>query len=213
VWKSDTFQRLQAFTFHLDTILDVAWKSCQAFATASADCDVGVCTIGGGFVVLKGHTDHVNAVCYNASFNMLASAGSDKAVRIWRQTGCDLLEGHDAGVSALEWVPRSDSLVVSGAADGIVRIWNAAKCECIRAIDHRQEGLISIGISPKGDYVVSGSQDQNVAVSRIADGEVVVTFTGNSEVFDVAWDPTGRFVSACFDDSTVAVIPVSRYLT
>jgi WD40 repeat protein len=69
-----------------------------------------------------------------------------------------------------------------------------------------------MALAPGGGLVVSGSQDQRIVVSRISDGEMIATFAGNSDVYDVAWDPSGLFVAACFDDATVAIIPVAPYL-
>jgi WD40 repeat protein len=210
VWKVDTCQVVQSFAFHRDTVLAVAWKNGQCFATGSADGDVGLCTIGRGFQVLKGHKGHVNAIAYNASGALLASASEDATVRLWGASGCDVLTPHYGGVTQVEWA--GENIVVAGSMNGQIRMWDAGRRECLRVLDHDQQGLICMAMSPGASLVVTGSQDQKIVVSRIADGEKVVTFTGNSDVYDVAWDPTGRFVSACFDDSTVAIIPIGNYL-
>jgi WD40 repeat protein len=211
VWRTDG-QLLQQFGFHTDTVLAVAWRNAQVFATASADGDVGICTVGRGFQVLKGHTGIVNAVAYNSTGGTLASASDDATVRLWAAARCDVLGPHDSQVTQVEWLPGSDAVVVSGSMNGLIRVWDTSRAECVRCVDHKQQGLISMSLAPIGGLVATGSQDHKIVVSKLGDGGMVASFSGNSDVYDVAWDLGGKFLAACFDDSTVAIIPMGSYL-
>jgi WD40 repeat protein len=212
LWRVATFQKVACFDFHSDTILDVVWKDFQTFATASADFNIGICSTSGTYGLLQGHTDHVNAIAYNKSGAVLASASADGTLRLWRNDESIVLRGHESGVSAVEWIPGSDTTLVSGSVDGAMRIWDAVQCECLRLIQHHEKDIFAISMSPNGEFVASGSRDSTIVISNVANGDLIVTFTGNSDVYDVRWDPSGRFVAATFDDSTVSVIPVYQYL-
>ena len=216
VWDVSTFSKLQSFDFHKDTILDVVWKDNTTFITASADNTIGICTIGNsGFVVLTGHEDSVTVVSYNPSHTCLASASEDKTVKLWRsQHSSDsvALCGHEGAVSALEWVPGSDFILVSGALDGTVRVWDTIQSTCLHVVAAHQKEIYAISCSPDGKYVASGSNDATVTVASVTEGKKILTFTGNSEVYDVRWNNSGKCLAATFDDSTVAIIPFAKYV-
>jgi transducin (beta)-like 1 len=212
LWKMGNFQNLQTFRLHTDTIVDIAWQSPYEFATASADNSIGLCSQTGPLMKLNGHTDHVNALVWSASGTFLASGSDDTTVRIWEGSTFRLLNGHDAAVSAVQWMPQSDKIVISGAVDGAVRLWDAEDAQCLRVVQHHQQSLLALAASPSGEYLASGSSDQTVAVSRARDGEIIAVFRGNSQVYDVAWDPSGAFLAAAFDDAIVVVIEAAPYL-
>lgn len=213
LWVVASATKLHVFDHHTDTILDVEWKDNVTFATASADNTVGICNVNGGDHFLRGHSHHVTAVSWSASGSLLASASEDQTVRVWRE-GMDaiVLPGHEAGVSCVKWVPNSDTMLISSSQDGSVRIWSAIKGECLRCIKRHTRDVISIAISPNGEYIASGGTDQTIDVSKISDGEHISTFYGQSSIFEVQWDPSGQYIAACFDDPNVAVIPMNTYI-
>jgi transducin (beta)-like 1 len=213
VWMVSNFQKLGRFDFHTDTVLDIAWKDVQTFATASADFNIGICSISGAYSVLPGHKDHVNAIAYNFTGTILASGSSDCTVRLWRDLNeVTILRGHESGVSSIEWLRGSDTTLVSGSMDGSLRVWDANQSGCLRVIKCHDEDIFSISVSPSLDCIASGSKDLTVVITRIEDGSRIAAFSGNSEVYDVRWDPSGRYIAATFEDSTVAVIPIHQYL-
>ena len=123
------------------------------------------------------------------------------------------LVGHESGVSCIEWVPNSDKLLVSAAQDFTVRIWDTFKGVCLNTISHHTLDVTTLACSPDGKYIASGSKDQTIDIlDARKGGELVATFVGSSSMYDVKWDPSGRHIAVCFDDSTVAVIPTFIYL-
>ena len=68
------------------------------------------------------------AVCrFRQDGKIFAAGGWDKRVRIFHRDGRALaiLKGHDKGIQAVDWSPRShlDGLLASGSSDGRVCIW------------------------------------------------------------------------------------------
>jgi WD40 repeat protein len=211
MWQIGTFQKLHTFRCHSDTILDIAWKSPLEFATASADGSIGICSPG-LTGKLNGHTDHVNAIGWSHNGLLLASGSDDGTVRIWKDSNSNVLNGHAVAVSTLQWLPQSDTIMISGAIDGEVRLWDVESFQCLRSIQQHQDSLLSLAVSPSGEFLASGSTDKTLAISRTRDGEIIAVFQGNSQVYDVAWDPTGGFLAAAFDDAIVVVIDAKSYL-
>ena len=72
------------------------------------------------------HGDAVIAVAISSDNKLLASAGRDRAIRVWNlQTGelVRTLQVRGSAVESIEFAPKSNRLL-SGHRDGIARIWN-----------------------------------------------------------------------------------------
>lgn len=213
LWNVATSQIVHQYDHHTDTILDVAWRDNYIFASASADNTIGICNVNGSDHFLRGHTCHVTAVSWSNDGVLLASASEDKTVRIWQENSeTIILSGHKTGVSCVKWVPHSDYTVVSSSQDGAVFIWDARRGQPLHIIERHTKDVISLSVSPCGNYIASGGTDMMIDISSVSTGERVATIEGSSPIFEVQWDPTGRFLAICFDDSTVAIVQSALYL-
>jgi peroxiredoxin len=82
---------------------------------------------GQELLTLKGHSAWVTGMAFSPDGKRLASAASDRTVKVWdAQTGQELLsvEGHNEWENGVAFSPNGYWLA-SGAADGTVKIWDA----------------------------------------------------------------------------------------
>lgn len=101
VWDLNSGKVRQQFSSHSDSVLDIDWltgsivgqpdnavpstAADNTLATCSADNSINILRLGENKPVktLKGHTDEVNAIRFDATGTLLASVSDDSTARIW----------------------------------------------------------------------------------------------------------------------------------
>jgi WD40 repeat protein len=76
----------------------------------------------------------------------------------------------------------------------------------LRAIDGHTSEVLSVGFSPDGKRVVSGSNDSTVRIWDVGTGQPTATLEGHTEaVNSVGFSPDGKRVVSISDDKTVRI--------
>ena len=173
---------------------------------------------------LTGHTSAVAGVGFSPDGRRVVSGSYDKTVRIWdvdthQQIGAPLT-GHTGTVASVAFSPDGRRIVsgsgidITGAdtfpirADYSMRIWDADTHQQIGAplIGHTDE-VSSVGFSPDGRRIVSGSHDATV---RIWDADthhqIGDPLNGDAQYAEsVAFSPDGRRIVSGNEDDTVRI--------
>jgi WD40 repeat protein len=165
---------------------------------------------------MRGHEGEVTLLA--AAFDKIASAGSDRAVRLWplalAQFGAQPLSmrGKVPGDSALS--ADSRWLVTIGApnppsdADHAAELWDLATStpRAFRLGGHGK-AIHDAAVSPDGRWVATAAHDGKVRLWRLADGgpsaDAVVLSGHDGVVWTVAFSPDGRWLASGGFDGTV----------
>lgn len=151
---------------------------------------------------LEGHGFWVNRVVYDPKGKMIASASSDRTLRIWSTNGEHLqtLTGHTNWVTCIAFSPDGRYLV-SGSRDNMIKVWmfdqrNNLFNEVPAATLRGHEGpVLDVCFSPDGELIASGSEDTTVRIWK-TNGTLLKTFRGGHErwVQCLAWHPNGKMI-------------------
>lgn len=118
-------------------------------------------------LTLRGHTRGVNAVAFATNGRWLATASSDKTVRLWDPATGDLLTtlpGHTAEVHSLAF-SRDSRTLASGSGQyavqpGEIRLWDPATEQQLRLIERADTVRVrSLAFSHDGALLASGGWD------------------------------------------------------
>ncbi|KAJ6020469.1 hypothetical protein N7540_005973 [Penicillium herquei] len=199
---------------------------CGSFLTMSDDTIIFVHQSAKEFLIREtqngvfpqeAHGDQVNSIAWSQEGSRLASASSDKTVRIWDPaTGHSVftLEAHSDRVNSIAW-SQDGSRLASASDDKTVRIWDPATGHSMFTLEAHSDTVWSIAWSPDGGRLASGSWDSTVRIWDPATGHCVLTFKAHSDkVESIAWSPDGSRLASESTDNTIRIwdLATSQYV-
>ncbi|KAF2750426.1 transcriptional repressor rco-1 [Sporormia fimetaria CBS 119925] len=152
--------------------------------------------------------DGVTTVAISPDNRFVAAGSLDRGVRVWDAgTGQLVLKlegetGHSDSVYSVAFAPSGDRLV-SGSLDTTIKMWElnvaprtvhggAPTGRCIRTFQGHKDYVLSVALTPNGDWVLSGSKDRGVQFWDPTTGVVQLMLQGHkNSVISVAPSPTG----------------------
>jgi WD40 repeat protein len=165
--------------------------------------------------LFQGHTDFVRSVCFSPDGLRLATAGDDRAVKVWDvRAGKELFSlEHPDWVYSVCFSPDGNRLATAGA-DTMVRVWDISPDEkdpaktgkLLLPLPGHTSYVWSVCFSPDGKRIASAGHDGTVRVWDAGSGKEVHTLREHTgPVWSVCFDPDGKRLASASEDQTVRV--------
>jgi WD40 repeat protein/tetratricopeptide (TPR) repeat protein len=171
---------------------------------------------------LEGHKDIVWDVTYSPNGKMIASASTDKTVKLWRSNGELIGEmHHDASVTKISFSP-DNQLLATASWDKTIRLWQIDGT-LLHTLNGHGGNVYSVNFSPDGRWIVSGSEDCTVKLWD-RQGKLLRTFVDDrapkvqnsqqkcdpqsshqGDVLDVSFSPDGQSIVSASSDETLKI--------
>eukprot|EP00440_Ansanella_granifera_P003157 gb/GFBE01003440.1/.p1 GENE.gb/GFBE01003440.1/~~gb/GFBE01003440.1/.p1 ORF type:complete len:984 (+),score=199.61 gb/GFBE01003440.1/:1-2952(+) len=154
------------------------WELPSAAKLAESSSNKAASSVKKSKVTVIAHAKEVNDVLVSPNNKLIASAGQDKLVRIWRFPEGDLLgecKGHRRGVWSVAFSPI-DQVIASAAGDATVRLWNLKDYKAIRSFQGHSSAVLRVGFLSNGMQLMSSSVDGLLKLWHIRTAECAGTF-------------------------------------
>ncbi|QLE56342.1 hypothetical protein [Nostoc sp. TCL26-01] len=161
---------------------------------------------------LEGHSDIVWGVVYSPDGKLLASASTDRTIKLWTPDGklLQTLSGHTSAVTSVSFSPDGQSLA-STSLDKTVQIWHKNPItgtfapETLTTPIVQKDWVYNVSFSPDGELLATGSKDKTISIWR-RDGSLVTTLKGHKGAVNwVSFSPNGRFIASASEDRTIKI--------
>jgi WD40 repeat protein len=152
---------------------------------------------------LSGHTAWVNRVVWSPDSKTLATASSDKTIKLWSVEGKELstLKGHTDWVWGIAWSPDGKTLATT-SKDKTVKLWSLQGKELSTLTGHT-DWVRSVSFSPDGKTIATASSDKTIKLWSMQ-GKQLSTLKGHTEwVRSVSFSPDGKTLASASGDKTI----------
>jgi len=105
-----------------------------------------------------------------------------KQIHVW--------QGHNKGVSAIRWFPKTAHLLLSCSMDSRVKIWEVYKDRrCVRTYFGHRQAVRDICFNNAGDKFLSAAYDRYIKLWDTETGQVISRFTNKKVPYCVKFHP------------------------
>jgi WD40 repeat protein/serine/threonine protein kinase len=163
---------------------------------------------------LNGHKDWVQAIAFSADSRWLATASTDRTIKVWDVASGALLgtmRGHEGSINALAYSPDGKWLA-SASDDGSVRLWDGYSGGHRAVLQGSTGSLFAAVFSPDGKLLASAGRDRTIFIWDVASGKRLAAMEGSKgDVFALAFTPDGKTLASAGADKMIRIWNPQRF--
>ena len=153
---------------------------------------------------LLGHTCWVSFVTFSPDGEIIATASSDRTVKLWKRDGTLIrtVAGHGGAVNCVSFSPDGQT-IVTASSDKTIKLWSRDGL-LLRTLTGHSQGVNGALFSPDGQTLLSASDDCTIKLWS-KQGQLLRTFFAprTKGVSSVSFSPNGQAIASAADGGTI----------
>ncbi len=198
---------------HAGSVNTVAFGRRGLLASGSSDGTIRLWRKGRAYKTLRGHGGPVHHIAFSPRGAHIASAGTDRTIRVWRLYGgraVRTLGRHRGSAYSVRFSPDG-RLVASSGSDGRVLLRRVGTGRVARILRGHRGDVNGLAFAPDGRRLASAGSDKTVRVWSLTDAKAAPRVLRGHVgwVSQVAFSPDGSRLASAGGDGTVRLWPLA----
>ena len=218
LWDLERAEKMAIFQLGSAPIVSLAFTANpNTFAVASQDGTVALLDTrspSAAAVLLDGRDGTGLIVAAARLRDFVAATGSERAIRLWRTDGPNLLRtyrGPPSEITALDISPDG-RYVAAASANGSINVWSNSSSRAVRTLRAHPGRIVAIAFGPDRMLATSG-EDGKVKLWNLRAGRVLRTLgAGSGPVRALGFSPDGRRIMTAGQDGMIRVWSLDQTL-
>lgn len=175
--------------------------------------------------IAEGHTGSLKGVAWNSTGSRVATASSDRTVRVWyperlpeprtRSRGASgytwELKGHSGSVESISWDPTHSDRLASASQDRTVKVWEYRMLRQLFTVELGSP-VLHVVYSPDGKYLATGSKDENINIIDVADQKIIKSWQeSKTSIHEIVWSHSGHLLCLSTQQGTVKIFETESW--
>jgi len=154
--------------------------------------------------VFEGHNSVVNTVVISPDSKYLVSGAKD--IKIWEFATGKLIHSFNEGYQINKIIMGIDGKSIISASYNAIEVWDLPTGKKINSFSHGGGGILSVAISPDGNYMVSGSGWHKLEIWNFKTGDLLKEIDVHTrDIRSVVFSLDGNHVISGSDDKTIKI--------
>ncbi len=156
-------------------------------------------------IILKGHTNIINALAFTANSRTLASGSDDGTIRVWdTNAGTQISSLPSSKVRSLAF-SVDGKILASGSTDQI-QLWDITSGKQLISLEGQNESVTDLEFSPDNKILTSGSRDGMIQLWDISTGKLLASLRGHTcWVTNLAFSSDGKILASGDSDGAIFI--------
>lgn len=167
----------------------------------------------------EGHMGPIKSVAWNSTGSRVASASSDRTVRVWypeklpeprsrsRPSGYTWeLKGHTATIEQVSWDPTHSDRLASVSSDKTLKVWEYRMLKQLFTVS-LSSAILHVTYSPDGEYLATGTKDETISIISVKEQKVIKEWTeSKTSIHQIVWSHSGHLLCLSTQQGTVKIL-------